>query len=152
MYRPEACTPPLWMISGVCAKHPSCHALITAYKTRGKYTGSRDTSKASPRVLTNSGARGVKPLTGKDQSSAQLSDNEFEDEDDLGDGVSGAESDGEELDSTPDADGEHQGASPPEDGGEEEPKDYWEQRGSYLVRVHRRPRRTTFSPAHCEDE
>ncbi len=25
-------------------------------------------------------------------------------------------------------------------------------KGSYLVRVHRRPRRTTFSPAHCEDE
>ncbi len=79
-------------------------------------------------------------------------DDEPDDDDDLGDGPSGGESDGEDLDSTPVADGGHQGAPPSEDGGDEEPKDYWEQRGSYLVRVHRIPRRTTFSPAHCEEE
>ena len=79
-------------------------------------------------------------------------DSEFDDEDELGDGPSGGESGGEDLESTPLADGEHPGDSPLEGGGDEEPKDYWEQRGSYLVRVHRIPRRTTFSPAHCEEE
>ncbi len=79
-------------------------------------------------------------------------DSEFEDDDELGgDGPSGGESDGEDLDGTPLAAGEHPGDSPAVEG-EEEPKDYWEQRGCYLVRVHRIPRRTKFSPAHCEEE
>ncbi len=64
--------------------------------------------------------KGYYRITQEDEES----DNEFEEDDDLGDGVSGAESDGEELDSTPDADGDHHGASPLEDGGEEKPKDY----------------------------